>query len=143
MASTIDKAITLMNDRQAVYCAKPGRLDQQLRQQVPGWSGHIGSWLDQTDIPIHLIRYEDMKADAIGTFRRALDFAGRPASDDDIRRAVSYADFAELRRQEEDKGFSEKPRRPAGLFFRRGEAGAWRDELRPSRSPGSKPRTRR
>ena len=84
-----------------------------------------------------------MQADTFDTFRRALDFAGRPASDEAIRRAVGYADFAELRRQEQDKGFSETPRRPDGLFFRRGEAGAWRDELTPSRWRGSRPRTRR
>jgi hypothetical protein len=125
----LDGAIALMNDRQAVYCAKPGRLDQQLRQQVPSWSGHIASWLDQDDIPVHLIRYEDMQADTFAAFRKALDFAGRPASNDDIRRAVGYADFMELRRQESEKGFSETPRRPGGQFFRRGEVGAWRDEL--------------
>ena len=51
------------------------------------------------------------------------------ATDEDIARAVAYADFDELRRQEEDKGFSETPRPPGGLFFRRGETGAWRDEL--------------
>jgi aryl sulfotransferase len=128
---SIDDAITLMNDVQAAYCAKPARLHDQLRQKVPSWSAHIASWLDQTDIPVHQIRYEDMKADTLGTFRRALDFAGRPASDEDIRRAVGYADFAELRRQEEEKGFSETPRRPGGLFFRRGEVGSWRDELTP------------
>jgi len=125
----LDAAIALMNDRQAAYCAKPGRLDPQLRQQVPSWSGHIASWLDQDDIPVHLIRYEDMQADTFATFRKALDFAGRPASNDDIRRAVSYADFTELRRQENEKGFRETPRRPGGQFFRRGQAGAWRDEL--------------
>jgi hypothetical protein len=125
----IDGAITLMNDPQAAYCAKPGRMHDQLRQKLPCWSGHVASWLDQTDIPVLLIRYEDMQADAIGVFGRALDFAGRPVGDEDIQRAVEYADFAELRRQEEDKGFSETPRRPGGLFFRRGEVGAWRDEL--------------
>jgi len=127
----IDKAIALMNDPQAVYCAKPGRMDQQLRQQVPGWSGHIATWLDQTDIPVHLIRYEDMQADTFATFREALEFSGRPATDEDIRRAVSYAGFAELQQQEEAKGFAEAPRQPGGLFFRRGAAGAWRDELTP------------
>ncbi len=132
----LDAAIALMNDRQAVYCAKPGRLDQQLRQQVPSWSGHIASWLDQDDIPVHLIRYEDMQADTFATFREALDFAGRPASNDDIRRAVSYADFTELRRQENEKGFGETPRRPGGQFFRRGEAGAWRDELTAEQAAG-------
>ncbi len=141
--TSIDDAITLMNDPQGAYCAKPRRLDQQLRQKVPGWSGHLASWLDQTDIPVHLIRYEDMKADTVGTFRRALDFAGRPASDEDIRRAVGYADFTELRRQEQGKGFSETPRGRAELFFRRGEVGAWRDELTPSRWRGSRPRMRR
>jgi hypothetical protein len=125
----IEAAIALMNNCQGAYCAKPGRLDQQLRQQVPGWSGHVASWLDQTDIPVHLIRYEDMKADAAAVFRAALAFAGRPATDDEIARAVTYADFDELRRQEQDKGFAETPRRPGGLFFRRGETGAWRDEL--------------
>jgi hypothetical protein len=127
----IDAAITLMNNCQAAYCAKPGRLDQQLRQQVPGWSGHIASWLDQADIAVHLIRYEDMQADTIGTFRRALDFASRRATEEELARAVAFADFAELRRQEQDKGFAETPRRPGGLFFRRGEVGAWREELTP------------
>ena len=132
----IDKAIALMNNRQAVYCVKSGRMDQQLRQQLPGWSGHIASWLDQTDIPVHLIRYEDMQDDTTGTFRRALDFAGRPASDDDIRRAVGYADFAELRRQEQDKGFS-RSAAPAGravLPSRRGGRLARRTQRRASRA---------
>ena len=125
----IDAAIALMNNRDAVYCAKAGRLDAQLRQKVPSWSGHVASWLDQTDIPAHLIRYEDLRADTAATFNAALAFAGRPATEDEIARAVGYADFGELRRQEQDKGFSETPGRPGGLFFRRGEVGAWRDEL--------------
>jgi len=127
--SSIDDAILRMNDRNASISSQPGRMHEQLRQKLPSWSGHIESWLDQTDIPVHLVRYEDMQADTAGIFRRALDFAGRPASDDDIRRAVRYASFSELRRQEEEKDFREKPRRSGGLFFRRGEVGAWRDEL--------------
>jgi hypothetical protein len=128
--TSIDEAIGFMGDAKATFCGKSGRLHSQLRQQLPDWSGWLESWLGQDDIPVHLIRYEDMKADTLGTFRRALDFAGRAASDDDIRRAVSYADFAELRRQEEEKGFSELPRPGAGgKFFRRGDAGAWREEL--------------
>jgi sulfotransferase family protein len=128
--SSIDDAISFMSDNDAAYCAATSRQHSQLRQKLPGWSGHTESWLDQTDIPVYLIRYEDMQSDTIGVFRGALDFAGLPASDEDIRRAVSYADFAELRRQEQDKGFRETPRLHLGRpFFRRGEAGAWRDEL--------------
>jgi len=126
----MDGAIAFMNDQQAGLCVKANRLHNQLRQQLPGWSGHIASWLDQIDIPMHLIRYEDMQADTIGTFRAALEFAGRPASDEDMRRAAVFADFAELQRQERETGFREAPRpRPDGNFFRRGKAGGWRDEL--------------
>jgi aryl sulfotransferase len=125
----IDDAIAFLNDANGTFCSKQHRQHPQLRQMLPGWSGYMASWLDQDEIPIHLIRYEDLAADTFGTFRRALDFAGRAASDDDVRRAIAFADFAELRRQEREKGFRETPRQAGGLFFRRGEAGGWRNEL--------------
>jgi aryl sulfotransferase len=128
-ATSIDDAIVFMNNADGAFCGKLNQQHLQLRQKLLGWSGYMASWLDQTDIPIYLIRYEDLKVDTLGAFRRALDFAGRPASDGDLRRAVDYANFAELRRQEQEKGFTEMPRRAGGQFFRRGEAGAWRDEL--------------
>lgn len=129
MRRDIDQAIGFMNNPQQEAHARPGRLYRLFRQRSRGWSGHAQSWLEQTDIPVHLVRYEDMKADTVGTLARALDFAGEPATDADVRRAVAFADFAELRRQEQQKGFRERPVRPGGPFFRRGEAGAWRDEL--------------
>jgi aryl sulfotransferase len=125
----IERAIGLMNDLQGGRSASPGRLHDQFRQLLPSWSGHVASWLDQTDLAVHLIRYEDMLANTRGTFGRALEFAGVAANDDQVRRAVAFAAFAELRRQEEERGFRETPQPPGGLFFRRGEVGAWRDEL--------------
>ena len=125
---SVDNAIAIMINKKR----KSGRsrsLGEQLRQKVGCWKSHVASWLEQGDIPVHLIRYEDMKRDTIGTFRRALDFAGLLAGEEEIARAVAFADFGELRRQERDKGFCEAPQRPGGLFFRRGEVGAWRDEL--------------
>jgi aryl sulfotransferase len=128
--SSIDDAITFMNNKHAGFCAGTKREHNQLRQQLPGWSGHIASWLEQPDIPVHLIRYEDMKADTFGTLSRALAFAGRQAADDQMRRAVTFADFAQLQEQEQTKGFREAPRPQAGgSFFRRGAVGGWRDEL--------------
>ena len=119
-----------MNDAQAAFCAETERQHNQLRQQLLGWSGHVASWLDQADIPVLLVRYEDMQADAAGELRRVLDFAGRAAGEDEIARAVAFANFAQLRQQEQEKGFREAPRPHAGgSFFRRGEAGAWREEL--------------
>lgn len=128
--SSIDAAINFMNNKEAGFCISATRQHNQLRQQLPGWSGYVASWLDQTDIPVHLIRYEDMKADTFGVFSRALAFAGREATEEEMRRAVTFADFAQLQEQERDKGFREAPRpHPGGRFFRRGVAGGWRDEL--------------
>jgi hypothetical protein len=128
--TSIDAAIDFMTDVDAAFCTKPGRQHNQLRQQLLGWSGHAASWLDQTDVPVLIVRYEDLQADTPAALRRVLDFAGRPATDQDIRSAAAFASFEELSRQERERGFREAPRpHRAGNFFRRGQAGAWRDEL--------------
>jgi hypothetical protein len=126
--SSIDEAITFMNDKDAGSSAPLTRQHSQFRQKFSGWSGFMASWLDQSDIPVHLVRYEDMTVDTAGILRRALAFASCPAADEEVRRAVAFADFAELRQQEQRKGFRET-QWPDGIFFRRGEAGGWRDEL--------------
>jgi len=127
---SVDDAIAFMADEDAAFSAKPGRQHNQLRQQLPAWSGHVASWLDQKDIPVHLVRYEDLQVDTAGTLRAVLAFVGQPASEDEIRRAVAFAGFARLQEQEREKGFREAPRPWAGgNFFRRGTAGGWRDEL--------------
>ena len=126
----IDAAIEFMNNPEAAFCARAGRQENQLRQQMLGWSGYALSWLEQRDVPVHLVRYEDVQRDPAGTFAAALQFAGHAATAREIARAVTLADFGELKAQEAEKGFREAPRPKAGgNFFRRGEAGGWRDEL--------------
>jgi aryl sulfotransferase len=128
----IDEAIAFMGNVEAGFCARDDRQAKQLRQFLPGWSGFMTSWLEQTDIPVHLVRYEDMKSDAPRVLRGVLDFARRPATDAEIERAVAFADFRQLRKQEQDKGFREASR--AGRFFRRGDTGSWREELTPEQA---------
>ena len=133
--TSIDDAIAFMNDRDAEFSANTTKQDSQLRQKLPGWSGHVASWLDQTDIPVHLVRYEDLQIDTAAMLRRALAIC-RPGGDGRraICRAVRFADFTRLRQQEEENGFKEAPPQAGARFFRRGEAGAWRDELKPDQA---------
>jgi aryl sulfotransferase len=127
---SIDDAISRMNDQGAAFDAHTHCQRQQFRQKLLDWSAHAASWLTQTDIPVHLVRYEDMQVDAGGVLRAALAFAGRNATDAAIARAVDFADFKKLRAQEQVRGFREVPRPHAGgTFFRRGKAGSWREEL--------------
>lgn len=127
---TIDQSIAFMADRDAAFCGQRDRQANQLRQQLPRWSGYNQGWLDQRDIPVHLVRYEDMQVDAAGVFRRAMAFAGIEISPDEAEQAARFADFGELKKQESERGFREAPRAtPGGGFFRRGVSGAWHDEL--------------
>ncbi|MEO9131205.1 MAG: sulfotransferase domain-containing protein, partial [Sphingomonas sp.] len=102
-------------------------------QLLPRWSGYNAGWLDQADIPVHLVRYEDMQANVAEVFRGALAFAGIGISAEESAQAARFADFGELKKQEVERGFREAPRNsPSGGFFRRGVSGAWYDELSPA-----------
>ena len=127
-STTLDSAVKLVNSADGVYCDNRDGQDRQLRQRLTGWSGHVTSWLDQTEVPVHLVRYEDLLAAPTRHFGAALAFAARPASEADIERAVRYADFAELQRQENEKGFMERISRTTP-FFRSGRAESWREML--------------
>jgi hypothetical protein len=101
----------------------------QMRQRLLSWSHHAESWLDQTDMPVHLVRYEDLKADGAAALREAFRFLGHEASADVAAAAVRSADFRTLQSQERQSGFVEKPLGMADPFFRRGETDGWREEL--------------
>jgi hypothetical protein len=128
--STIDEAIAFMADKDARFSANTGTQPAQLRQRLLDWSGHVASWLDQADIPVHLVRYEDLQADPVAGFSAALTLAGRTPASADLERAIEFAHFDRLQAQELEHGFSEwRPRGASTLFFRRGQSQAWRGEL--------------
>ena len=126
--TAIDDTIKAMNAADSALCRGSKGLAPQLRQKLNGWSGHVKSWLDQTDVPVHTVRYEDLTAAPAKCFGAALEFVGRSATQAEIERAVRHADFAELQRQESEKGFAEGSSRNVP-FFRSGRAGGWRETL--------------
>jgi hypothetical protein len=95
---------------------------------VGDWSAHVSSWLDRSDVPIHVVSYEALKRNTARVFGRALRFVGEKFAADAVEKAVSFSDFRELSMQEKASAFRERPS-TGGPFFRRGEEGAWRDEL--------------
>jgi hypothetical protein len=113
------------------YNAAATRLPDQLRQLLGSWSDHARSWLDRSALPSHLVRYEDLHADPERALTRVLGACGLSCDPGRVRAAVDFSDFRELQRQERALGFRERPLKSREPFFRRGEAGAWRDELPP------------
>lgn len=126
---SIDQTITFMARADAAFCGRDDRQHNQLRQQLPGWSGWNRSWIDRHELPLHIIRYEDLLEDPVDAFARTLAFTGIESSKAAVERAALLASFGELRAQEAAHGFCEAPPMRRGGFFRRGIAGGWRDEM--------------
>jgi aryl sulfotransferase len=129
--TTVDNAIERMSEEDFCFAQGPGRLHEQLRQKLLSWSGHVRSWTEAESLEVHVMRYEDMKQCPEETFTRAVQFAGLEKSRVQIEKALKFSHFSEMQRQENEKGFKEKPLNTRA-FFRKGEAGAWREELNAS-----------
>lgn len=129
-SSTIDRTLTLMNNKDGYLVAqKNGHNNMnQLPQLMYDWSGHVRSWIDQTEIPVTIMRYEDTKKDPVANFHRVLQAIGLKVSKKKVKEAVELAKFERLREMEDDKGFREKAPSVKN-FFRSGKAGGYRNEL--------------
>ncbi len=106
-----------------------GGLADQLRQSLRSWSGHMRSWLDESGLRILPVRYEDLRRDPQSVFGEVVRFCDLPWDAARLRQAVAFSDFSELQRQEQRQGFRERSAVATCPFFRRGQAGSWRDEL--------------
>lgn len=92
------------------------------------WSQNVASWTQRPHPGIHVMRYEDMVADPHAAFGGLMRFLTLPEDADRLDRAIRFASFDELRKQESEDDFVEKGR--AGkAFFRKGGVGGWTDEL--------------
>lgn len=130
MNCSIDAAINYMADSSFSFFSATDRIDRHFRQRLLDWSGFERSWLDQDDIPVHLVRYEEMVSDPAATVRAAFGFVGLELDPARLEQAIAFASIEELQRQEAIAGFREAPPN-VRTFFRRGTAGGWRKELTP------------
>lgn len=94
------------------------------------WSRNVTSWLDQTEIPVKLIRYEDLIADTYGEVSDIVEWLELDVPAQRVQQAVQESSFESLSAQELVGGFIEATS-PDRQFFRRGSASSWSDELEP------------
>jgi hypothetical protein len=116
-----------MNCEEGAFIKK-GKTAQQYYQLMGTWAMHAASWMNQKQIPVHFIRYEDMKTKSFETFKAAVLQMKLNYSDEAILKAIEACDFKKLKQQEENKGFKEK-QIPSSAFFFKGETGRWKNEL--------------
>lgn len=118
MNLSLEASVRQMNDPNNTFRRPPLQIDHRLTD----WSNHVAGWLDQRDVPVHLIRYEDLLADTAACFVRVLDFLSAQWSDAELARAVRHASFAQLQQLETQNGFRDRTARHAP-FFRNGKTG--------------------
>ncbi len=92
------------------------------------WTEHVNSWTQKAPYPQLLLRYEDMLNDPEANFAKVLEHIGMPIDDIRLKRAIKFASFKELKKQEKTQGFIEKSKF-ADSFFTKGQSGHWEKEL--------------
>jgi aryl sulfotransferase len=127
--TSIEKAVALLNNPQTTLDKSGKRYISRVHQLIYDWSGHVESWMDQRDVPVHVIRYEDLHDAPAATLLKAADFLGLAVSAESVEHAVRCAEFSRLQRREQEAGFRERPIRSTAPFFRSGRAGGWREVL--------------
>lgn len=130
----VDSAITAMADPTATLSKSIDRQRQQLAQPLGDWSGHVRSWMEQPDIPVLLLRYEDLLAEPARRLRSIADHLGVTYDARAAQAAVDATRFDRLRAQEQAHGFVERKPGSTAPFFRNGIAGGWRRDLTPAQA---------
>ncbi len=123
-----DRAVAMMADPAFGLNLAPGRGSEFLPVAIGRWSDHVCGWLDQDEMQVQLLRYEEMLADPAAALRQVADLAGLDVTAEAIETAAEACAFTRLREREMALGFVEKP---AGMthFFRSGIAGNGVDAL--------------
>ena len=102
-----------------------------------GWDQHVNFW---TDTPgaraslLHILKYEDLRADPEGNLAGALEFLEIDSSPAEVARAVAANSLEAMRRKEESaprEAFAQMRNRDI-RFVNQGSNTSWRDHLRPA-----------
>jgi hypothetical protein len=121
---TIDAAILGM----ATPGLKTTGDERNVYEVLGSWSQHVASWMGMLDRPVYLMRYEDLLASPERNFALLARFLRLTPSEAQLQRSIAKSSFAELSRQEKERGFNERPS-AAQQFFRIGRSGQWREVL--------------
>jgi hypothetical protein len=125
---TTDSAIELMANPEWSLGGGSRGLMHLLPQLVSSWSQHTASWL-ASDLPVLLVRYEDMIAKPLDAFPRIAEALKYDLPRDSLARLLDATQFDRLKAEEARKGFRESSRHAPNRFFGSGTAGGWRQKL--------------
>ncbi len=92
------------------------------------WSHHVVSWIDQAELSIQVLRYEDMLSQPAEQFTRMINLFVGDVDHQRLQKAIEFSAFGALKAQESERGQAYHNHRGQS-FFRKGSANTWRQEL--------------
>ena len=124
-ASNVAKTVNLIMNKEASLA---GQKSGQLRQILLSWQGHYFSWSKQQQIPVYVVRYEDMKRTPMEAFGGVIRFLGLEYNEERLYRAIINSDFKLLQQMEKEGEFKEKTQK-CESFFWKGSIGNYENYL--------------
>lgn len=125
---SIDGTISILNNEFSKLCEQKLKLNIQTQQLLSSWSNHVSSWIDDSKLPVHVIRYEDMLEHPLNAFKRAADFLHLKYEESEIKKAINKSSFDTLKDMETSEGFKERGIH-SEAFFRKGKSNEWESGL--------------
>lgn len=92
------------------------------------WDEHIASWVNAPGLPRHVLRYEDLHINPRKQYEALLGFLRAPVNTAHLKRTIEATQFGNLKKQEQEEGFIERPKEMSA-FFHSGKVGGWRETL--------------
>ena len=96
------------------------------------WQEHVADWLDSPAArrgDLHIVRFEEMRADLYGTIIRALEFLGLEANSDAIQSAIVNNSLERMRAKEDNARTLPHTTEKHGRWIGQGSVYGWRQRL--------------
>jgi hypothetical protein len=125
----LERCVAFLLDPNASLAAGEFSGGPQVRQHMGRWDQHVTSWVDQKQLPVLIMRYEDMLAKGLETFSEFAKFLRLPSETSLIQQTIQNTSIDRLKTLEvEVGGFAEKPN-CCDRFFRSGRTGEGAERL--------------
>ncbi len=97
------------------------------------WHEHVETWLSNPfGAQMIVIRYEDLKKDAVHELQRFCQFLDIEREDAFLQTVVDKASFSKMQNKEKKEGWDNLNWRKETRFVRRGQVGSYIDEMPPA-----------
>lgn len=97
-------------------------------QNILSWKNNVNSWVNEKNIDLFIIKYEDLQSNTFKTLKNFFKFSELNVTDDEINKVIEKTTFNKLSQIEKNGEYSYKPRRMKS-FFRKGKIDSWKEEL--------------